>query len=154
MLTSELICNLEGRTFKRNIRLVRVKALTKDIGRSNVKEFIIHVEDEYDYIIISKRREELMNKIKECYFKIKNKNLPIYGINGSISKYLTTKIDLQNGMERLPKTEFRLNEEDTLKPLKHEDYSMHQYDQDDDYDDLIPKPSFGLKPRTSTLFAY
>ena len=59
MLTTHTICNIEGEKIKRNIKIAKITALTKSLDCGDFNDFIVHVSDEYDYIIICKKREEL-----------------------------------------------------------------------------------------------
>ena len=93
LLTTNLLCNVKGDQFKRNIKISNLKALTRSTDPS-IDNFIIHVDDEYDYEFVCKKQKKLFKAIKECYFYTMNRNLPIYGVPGEIKSYLTTKKDL------------------------------------------------------------
>ena len=54
---------------------------------SNNDEFVLHVRDEYSYRFNSKRRKELFQCLKQIYFLITKKNLPVYGVVGTLKDY-------------------------------------------------------------------
>ena len=43
MLTTHMLCNIEGQKYKRNIRITNIRALTKSLDSGNFNDFIIHV---------------------------------------------------------------------------------------------------------------
>ena len=67
MLTTRRLCNLDGITLKRSIEIQKIKAITKSINAGSI-EFIAHVEDEYDYRFNCRKRKELIQSIKQCFF--------------------------------------------------------------------------------------
>ena len=117
MLTNAHLCNLEDTSFKRSIYLSKIKALTKSTQLNNI-DFIVHVEDEYDYMYRSKQVAEIVNAIKESYFTCMNQNLPIYAVPGKITVYMSTQksmLDLRDigvAKGQLPPDEFRMWDED------------------------------------------
>lgn len=56
----------------------------------------------------------MFHAIKQSYYQIKKKNLPVYIIPDSenINDYVTTKQNIKNGENILPKSEFRCMTED------------------------------------------
>ena len=155
LLTDSMICSLDGTVFKRSIRLASVVGITKHDDTGHRNEFIVHVADQYDYLYICKRREQLITLIKKSYFKLKNKNLPIYGVKKKdLSKYLTTKLDAQKGVNKIPPAKFRLENEDTLQPQKTDEVpSPRQRGEDIDSEDELLIPKREAKARTSTIYA-
>ena len=111
LLTTLHLANVKDHTFQRRIRIDAIKAMTKSTELNN-NEFICHVENEYDYTFICDKREELFDHLKECYFNIKNENLPIYGVPGNVSQYATTKKDVKADIVKQPPDSFRLRAED------------------------------------------
>ena len=83
---------------KRCIRYIDFAGLSKSSDPTD-GEFIIHVEDDYDYSFPNKevdRRNELFENMKAAYFMKRNKNLPIYKVSVPLDTYLTTKKDIKN----------------------------------------------------------
>ena len=64
LVTNKRIYNLCGHTFNRTIELTKVKALTKNLREGKEPEFLIHVENEWDYRLWCKTREELFSHLK------------------------------------------------------------------------------------------
>ena len=93
--------NLENHEFKRTIQIAKIKGLTR--SKDNSGMLIIHINDEYDYIFDCKRREKLFTCLKQYYFKLTNKNIRIFEVKGAFRRSHTTKDDVRNGIERLPK---------------------------------------------------
>ena len=60
-------------------------------------EFIVHVNDEYDYRFVCDMREELFEQLKACYFNLMNKNIPIYGVPAKLKEYATSKKYIKGG---------------------------------------------------------
>ena len=53
------------------------------IIKESATEFIIHVQDEYDYEIISEDRELILKLIFEAYQEAAGgSELPVFGVNG------------------------------------------------------------------------
>lgn len=119
LLTTENLCNVKDGTFKRNIRIPSLKGLTKSTD-PDIQNFLIHVENEYDYEFVCKKRMKLFKAIKECYFALMNKNLPVYGVPGQLDEYLTTKSDLKKGEQRLPPQKYLCIDEEAFMPIKEE----------------------------------
>ena len=83
MLTTFRLYNLdEDLNIKRIIELSKIRAVTKKSGAvlTEMFDFLIHVEAEHDYLFYSKKREEIVKRIKKCYFVLMNNNLPIFEI--------------------------------------------------------------------------
>ena len=85
--------NVKDFSFQWSVEIASIEALTKSLDFGN-HEFILHVTNEYDYFISCEKLDELFEKVKECYFKETDKNLPIYGVPGKVENYRTTKKDI------------------------------------------------------------
>ena len=111
------VVNLQGSKFNKTIELQKVTALTKSLDDDN---FLLHQENLHDYQFKSSQRDQFIYHLKECYFKIKKDNLPIYGIKGGLDKYRTPKkskvINLRGSCTDgiLPPDQNRLIEEDVF----------------------------------------
>jgi hypothetical protein len=82
MVSFFLIDNIYLLDIKRAIRYIDFAGLSKSAEPNN-GEFIIHVEDDYDYHFPNtdvKLRDELFANLKAAYFMKRNKNLPIYKV--------------------------------------------------------------------------
>jgi len=62
----------------------------------------VHVRDEYDYRFTCEVRGELFECLKQVYFLATGKNLPVYGIEGKLKEYASTKGDVKNKVTRIP----------------------------------------------------
>ena len=81
----------------------------------------MHVKDEYDYEIISEDRELIFKLITEAYDRQGSggASLPIFGVNGKLSHYITTKKDMEaKTIKGLPPGEYGLEGEAAIKPVK------------------------------------
>ena len=106
--------NVKDFIFQRSVEIENLAALTKSLDFGHI-EFILHVTNEYDYFIQCDKIDELFEKVKECYFKETQKNLPIYGVPGKVENYRTTKRDIQKGTDkRIPDQQYRLTAEDVF----------------------------------------
>ena len=78
----------------------------------------MHVENSHDFEFNTEGRDPFIGHIKMCYYAIKRKNLPIYGIAGGLAKYKTPKkskfinLSSSNKDGKPPPEESRLLEED------------------------------------------
>ena len=115
LLTNIRLHNVEGKELKRSIELASIKALTKNIENGHTNEFIVHVKDEYDYELITEDRELILKFIMEAHKETKRPEIPIFGVNGKLSHYLTTKKDLKAKQIRgLPPDMYRLTGTDAV----------------------------------------
>ena len=79
-------------------------------------DFVVHVDNEYDYRFICEDREKLFVQIKAVFFTKMNKNLPIYDVPDGLNKYATSKKDVQKGIFKLPPDSLRNHDEDVYEP--------------------------------------
>lgn len=77
---------------------------------------MLHVQDEYDYHLTSKHREELIDSLKLCYFNEMNDNIPIYGLKDKITAYFKNRDDMLKNV--LPEEIHRLQDEDEYEPFE------------------------------------
>jgi len=126
-----------------------MKALSKSLEKGN-DEFVVHIKDEYDYRFICELRDELFEQIKSCYFRIMNKNLPIYGLPGSqkLKDYCTAKKEISKGVEKLPPETYLLRNEDNFEPVV--DNASSTSASSGSFDDELPvmsdhRPTFAKK---------
>ena len=65
------------------------------LTRSNLEKdcyFIIHVNEDYDYLIYSNKRDEIFGLMKMMYHNETRKNLPIYEVPADkIKSFATTE---------------------------------------------------------------
>lgn len=57
-------------------------------------------------------RDELFECLKQVYYLATGKNLPVFGVDGKLSNYATSKTDVKAHKERMPESNFRLQDED------------------------------------------
>ena len=120
LLTTHRLCHLdEDNAFKRGIQISKMSALTKNSGEkdSDRHDFLVHVEGERDYLFYSKKREEIVKRIKSCYFVATGRNLPVYGVARKIERFMSTKHE----MRPLPAESARMLTEDVFKQLTPEE---------------------------------
>ena len=60
-----------------------MKAITKST-KAGYLEFVVHVNDEYDYMFESDNRAEIFDAIKYIVWKSTGRNCPVYGVNDSL----------------------------------------------------------------------
>ena len=72
LLTTRKLYNVYGAEFKRGIDIAKVKALTKNIQNGNTKDFIVHVDGEYDYRFSCPEREEVFQCVTWRYSLLTN----------------------------------------------------------------------------------
>ena len=59
LLTTNQMCNVKKLQIKRNITVETISALTKSTEASTANQFIVHVENEYDYHMQCEKIDEL-----------------------------------------------------------------------------------------------
>ena len=102
MLTTKQLYNVKDRSkFMRSEPISNFSHLTKH-NETNNWTFGVHIIDNYDYIFESEQRDEIFQYIKESYFYTMNANLPVFGVNGKIKDFVTTKDDAKKGFNRVP----------------------------------------------------
>ena len=74
-----------------------MKGITKTIPPSaNTVEFVIHVNDEYDYRFKSEFRDDIIDCIKRAYYLMHKNDLSVYGVQSKDCKsYVTSKKDIK-----------------------------------------------------------
>ena len=80
IITSSALYNIHKNTINRKIRIRDIAGLTKSADAKN-HEFIVHVEDDYDYTFPNTDavlRDEFFENLKAAYFMARNKNLPVF----------------------------------------------------------------------------
>ena len=93
-------------------RSIQIKNLLGVTKSSNNDEFVLHVQDEYSYRFNSELRKELFQCLKQIYFLITKKNLPVYEVVGTLKDYANSQKDVQKGITRIPPSVYRLIDED------------------------------------------
>lgn len=76
------------------------------------QQFIVHVKSEYDYMFESNSRDEIFKALKYIFHQTKGINLPVFGVHDKLKDYATSKKDISNGIDVIPKNNFRIKEED------------------------------------------
>ena len=112
-LTTYRLLNLNGNFVNRNIPIEKIQALTKSTQENN-KNFIIHIEDDYDSVFKCEDRDDLVESIRKCYQERFKKDLQVYGINGKIEKFVTPKqgtmVDFRKAKSTLPPDEYLIDQ--------------------------------------------
>ena len=91
-----------------------MKGITKSL-KKDVKEFLIHVKDEYDYRFECESTDKVQTIIEACkytYWKTHGKNVPVYGVPDGLKEFGTSKKDISGGFQIQPPENYRLKSED------------------------------------------
>jgi len=116
MLTNTSLYNIKKNTSQRKISIFNIKAVTKSTQPNN-KQFIVHINSEYDYMFESDQISEIFEAIKLVFWQNKKINLPVFGVPDKLKDYSTSKKDINNGVEVKPKENYRLVNEDIYEEL-------------------------------------
>ena len=118
LLTNQYLYNIKDSSqVQRKIAVEDIKCVTKCIKQGS-GAFIIHIRKQYDYQYDSNHRDDIVDACKWVYFTTNNGNLPMYGVDGKIDNFATTKKHISNG-EEIPQDEhFRLRDEDKYSPVE------------------------------------
>lgn len=115
MITNLYVYNIKNKKVKRPIKVQNLMAFSYS-SAAGVKEFIIHVKNDYDYRFISDQFVEIKECLKFLYNKVTGKNLPIYKVqNAKLKEYETTKKDLRNTRDVVPEEKFLDSSENVYK---------------------------------------
>ena len=61
-------------------------------------EFVIHLKKDFDYRLISQRKEEVIDCIKMSYISAVKKNLSVFGVkHKDLGKFTTSEKDVEKG---------------------------------------------------------
>ena len=113
-MTSSGLYNIHKYQIKRKIKIKDIAGVSKSADYK-IAEFIIHVEDDYDYFFPNKddkRRDELFENLKAAYYYKMGKNMLVFKVNVPLKNYLTEKKDLKKGIQRHPPAGFLNDLED------------------------------------------
>lgn len=79
-------------------------------------EFVIHLKKDFDYRLISQRKEEVIDCIKMSYISAVKKNLSVFGVkHKDLGKFTTSEKDVEKGKSWIPDDKFKLNSENVLQ---------------------------------------
>ena len=98
LLTNQYLYNIKKSEVQRRIAVNSIKGVTKSLLANNT-QFVIHIQNEYDYMFESDSRKEIFDALKYVFHQMHGFNLPIFGVNDKLKDYATTKKDIQNGYE-------------------------------------------------------
>ena len=101
LLTNFAVYNVKADQIDRKINISSVKAVTIST-KSGCAQIVIHVRSEFDYLIESEQRREMLDALKWTWFHAHSENLPIYGVPAKLNDYHTSKKDIANGLEVNP----------------------------------------------------
>ena len=106
--------NLKKDSVQRKIDISLMKGITKSL-KKDVKEFIIHVKDEYDYRFECDSKDKVETIIDACkyvHWKTHGRNVPVYGVPDGLKEFGTSKKDISGGFQIQPPENYRLKSED------------------------------------------
>lgn len=114
VLTANGVYNVDKKKIKRNIPYVSMQAVSKTIAPSeNIKDIVMHIPREYDYLVSLERRDEMLTVLKKAYFENRKQNLPIFGFATDDLKSVTnTESDLKKKQYEMPDPATRMMSED------------------------------------------
>lgn len=93
LLTTDKLANVKKTEFQRSIKIPNILGVTKSTSKDNF-EFVVHVRDEYDYRFMCNVRDELFECLKQVYYLATGKNLPVYGVEGKLKDFASSKKDV------------------------------------------------------------
>lgn len=70
------------------------------------------MKSEYDYMFESNTRDEIFKALKYTFHQTKGINLPVFGVADKLKDYATSKKDITNGIDVIPKEKYRIHNED------------------------------------------
>ena len=101
LLTNMALYNLKKDSIQRKIGINLMKGITKSL-KKDVKEFLVHVKDEYDYRFECESIDKITTIIEACkhtYWKVHGKNVPVYGVPDGLKEFGTSKKDISGGYQ-------------------------------------------------------
>lgn len=97
---------------RKKIPVERIEGVTKSFLSD---EFVVHVYKDFDYRLVSVRKEEFINCLKMAVISVSKENLSIFGVKvKDLSKFTTTDRDADKGRNRKPGEEYLMDSENVL----------------------------------------
>lgn len=84
--------------FERKIRLEYIMGVTRSMDKGNL-EIVVHVRDSYDFRLKAHNEQdqnEIIESLKDAYFKVFRCQLAVYGVIGPLTHYVISQSDLKN----------------------------------------------------------
>ena len=76
---------------------------------------MVHVYKDFDYRLVSIRKEEFINCLKMAVISVSKENLTLFGVKvKDLSKFTTTDSGAVKGKSRRPGEEYRMDSENVL----------------------------------------
>ena len=93
LITNYAIYNLKGKSLKRRIDISKLKGITNS---EKTFEFVIHGNEEYDYLLYSENKLIIIDVIEKIYEVLMGKTLLFSNLNiDNLKNKVTTKIEKQ-----------------------------------------------------------
>ena len=116
-MTNIRLHNVDGKELKRSIELSKIKALTRNTEAKHTNQFVVHVQDEYDYEFFSDDVDLIFKHIIEAHTETRKPAIPIYGVHGKLSNYITSqKNHKEKQVKGLPPDDYLKTGSDAINP--------------------------------------
>lgn len=117
LLTNFAVYNVKSDAIDRKISMSTIKAVTKST-KEGCTQLVVHVRSEFDYLMETDSRREILDALKWVWFQCHTENLPVYGVPNKLNDYHTTKKDIAAGLEVNPQETYRIESEDIYEGSK------------------------------------
>jgi len=90
VITNERVLNFNGVEMKRAISITDLVGITKSLEKKGKIQFVIHVANDYDYRFKDgdKQMDAIVDVVKRLYFEKMTRNLPIFGVQTKVKKFV------------------------------------------------------------------
>jgi hypothetical protein len=115
IITPNKIYNIHKNKVKREMQIKLLFGVSKNT-EGKKSEFTIHIPTEYDYRLISDKRDIVMQILQKSFADILSKNLKIFHVpENNLKGFTTTEKDKKRGVDRMPPSEFRFRDQDKFE---------------------------------------
>lgn len=117
VITNLAVYNIKKHKVQRRILISDIDGITKSTD-PRCFEFVIHVEVEYDYRFLTteRKRDDIFKVLKHCFYKIFEKNLPVFGVAYShLKDFTTSKNEAAKKISKKPPKGNLLQSEDIFR---------------------------------------
>jgi hypothetical protein len=148
IITDIAIYNLKDKKLKRRFEIAKLKGITVSVAKGS-QDFVIHgVEQEHDYLYISKNKYIIIYILEKVFEKLRGKELDfIYTESSNINNRMTTKKEKKSNSKFSRMDDSELSDiKSFFKKLYYDNKGILKFDKNyDPYDDDEKTPFLKIK---------
>ena len=148
IITDTAIYNLKDKKLKRRFEIAKLKGITVSVAKGS-QDFVIHgIEQEHDYLYISKNKYIIIYILEKVFEKLRGKELDfIYTESSNINNRMTTKKEKKSNSKFSRMDDSELSDiKSFFKKLYYDNKGILKFDKNyDPYDDDEKTPFLKIK---------